>query len=577
MFGAFIVWGGALDAPVILQRKITKAVGDNVLFPFGKSEKCSIFRRGGVGAAPYSGLVYDNLPIQRKELFMNEQFDAGEKRPVALPWERVLPFGMRELVFLAAQLVLNLFLWNSFLYGGCNLGFALGAAGLIGCSWWYVGRNAGAYPRALLGFGIVIALGFARADDGFVKYIMAHFLLVAVNLGLCLMAGQNRRSPKGLTSLLDAPRALFVLGFGETGAAWRGIGQARKGAGTAVKKGGAVFLGILLAAPLLVVMVFLLMSADAAFEGLLDLLPDIDLGEVPATLLFGGCIGWVLFTRGTALRHREQPERENKVRRGVNGLTVNTVLIAVCAVYVVYLVSQLAYLSGGLAGILPEGYTLAQYARRGFFEMAWLCGIDLAVMAAGVGLVQKAEKAPLVTRSLCLFIGIVTEFLVVTASAKMFMYIGSYGLTRLRVLTEVIMVFLGLSTAVVCVWLFRPKLAYMKVILLLALAMGTATLWADVDTCVAAYNVRSYQSGKLETVDVSHLRTLGSGAVPYLAELEQDKDPAVAQKAKAALNRYYVNFEAEGFRDWNYADARAAEIFEGRQAEDVAEDAEEVH
>ena len=100
-------------------------------------------------------------------------------------------------------------------------------------------------------------------------------------------------------------------------------------------------------------------------------------------------------------------------------MTVNTVLIAVSVVYVVYLISQLAYFSGGFSGILPEGYTFAEYARRGFFEMAWICAINLLIMCLAVGLCsKKADRTPIVSRLLCLFIGLVTLFLVVAASAK---------------------------------------------------------------------------------------------------------------------------------------------------------------
>ena len=53
-------------------------------------------------------------------------------------------------------------------------------------------------------------------------------------------------------------------------------------------------------------------------------------------------------------------------------VTLCVALGMISLVYVLYLVSQLAYFSGGFSGILPKGYTMAEYARRGFFEMAWL-------------------------------------------------------------------------------------------------------------------------------------------------------------------------------------------------------------
>jgi len=233
------------------------------------------------------------------------------------------------------------------------------------------------------------------------------------------------------------------------------------------------------------------------------------------------------------------------------------VLCAIGFVYCVYLFSQLAYFSGGLSGILPEEFTLAQYARRGFFEMAWLCAINLGLIALGTGLCRKTPT-PKSTRFLCLFLGAVTEFLVITASAKMFLYIESYGLTRLRVLTQVVMLFLALTTALVCIHLFVPKLSYMKTVVLSGLILGALVLWLDVDTVVARYNVDAYLSGQMETVDVAHLGSLNDGAVAHIVRLaENAADPQTAQMAQDLLDHRYRDI-AEDFRGWNYADHAAA-------------------
>ena len=183
--------------------------------------------------------------------------------------------------------------------------------------------------------------------------------------------------------------------------------------------------------------------------------------------------------------------------------------------------------------------------------MAWLCAINLSIMALGVGLVAKEKAAPLFTRLLCLFLGVVTLFLVASASAKMFLYIGSYGLTRLRLLTQVIIFFLGITTVVVSVWLFVPKLAYMRVVLIAALVIGAAVAWADVDTMVARYNVNGYLEGRYTNIDVYYLDSLGNGAVPYIAQLTEVSDPVIAEKAKDALPKP-AWVEWDDFRDWNY-------------------------
>lgn len=487
--------------------------------------------------------------------------------PRPLPVRRY-PAGKRELRFGAALLVCSVFLWNGILYGGFNLGFAIGSLATIGCSVWYLlagGCRFDRYSGALLVFSGIIAAGFARSSDGFVKFVMLLFLLFAVNESLCLSAGQNRHSPGGIGSVLDAPRTFFVLGMGSMGASLWGLNDARKNAEASGKKGGAAVLGLAIALPVAAVMTVLLMRADAAFEGLMDLLPDMDWSEPFCSLVMGILAGWVLYARGSGLKYAEKrPSGESRFH-GMNPVTVNILLSAAGLVYCVYLLSQLAYLGGGFSGILPEGYTLAQYARRGFFEMAWLSAINLGLMCFAMGLVEKKENAPRLTRLLCLVLGIVTLFLIATASAKMLLYIGSYGLTRLRVLTEVIMVWLAVTAVLVSVWLFRPAFPYMKAVVIAALVLGTLVFWVDVDTQVARYNVRAYQDGRLEEIDMVHLGNLSYGAVPYLEELAGDGNPDVAQQARDILS--WKCAEVEDFRGWNYSKAASDRVLTNYPAE----------
>ena len=461
--------------------------------------------------------------------------------------------GKQEWIFLACLLPCALCMANFVLYGSFNAGFALISVLQTFAAFVYLlsrGHRLTAYPGTLLVLSMVIAAGFARSDDGFVKAVLLCFLAVAENLGLCLLAGQNRRAPGGFTTVWDAPRTLLVLGIGKMEQTAHAMRVSAKSSGKAGKVGGGLLLGALVAVPLLVVVVLLLIRADAAFSGLVGLLPKLDVPALIGTVAFGAMAFCLLFTRGVALHHSEQAAPVEKKRKGVYPLTVNTVLLALCLVYLTYLFSQLAYFTGGLSGILPKEFTMAQYARQGFFEMAWLCAINLATVAIAVGVVEKKEKTPLFTRLLCLFISMITLFFVVAASAKMGMYIGSFGLSRLRVLTEVIMVFLAITTILVAVWLFVPKMPYMKTILILGLVIGALVLWVDVDSVVAAYNVSAYQNGLLDSMDIGYLSGLSDGAIPYIARLMED--PNVGEAARRALEGL-ASSRVEGFRDWNYA------------------------
>ena len=494
------------------------------------------------------------------DYFDSENLPQQQSFPPVLPAKPFFPSKKAEFLFGAGSLVVGCFLCNSLFYGGLNLGFALFFWASLLCTAAYLlvrGAKPTVYSLVLLVSSLVITGSFARSDDGVVKFFLLCAALFCTHLGLCLLAGQNRRDPKGFLCVLDMPRTVFMLGLGYLAPAFRGLKLAIREGGAAGKKFSSVALGLLLSVPLLAILIPLLIRADAAFDSLLQKLPDWDLAELVVSILFGALLACYLYCRGTALHHAPKSEPDTKIRKGMNPLTVNTVLIAVGIVYLVYLISQLAYFSGGFSGILPEEYTMAEYARRGFFEMGWLCAINLGIIALGIGLTTGNSRSPLLTRLLCLFVGIVTLFLVVSASAKMFMYIDAYGLTRLRVLTEAIMIWLGLSTLVVCLWLFLPKIAYMKIVLVFALVIGAALGWADVDTVVARYNVNAYLSGDLQTVDVGYLACLGDGTTPYLLQLTQVEDEDIAQTAKNYLIIRSNNPDLEDIRDWNFADYRS--------------------
>lgn len=508
-----------------------------------------------------------------------EQPNTPPYTPYAFPPVKppvTFPTGKGELLFGLWTLVFSMLLCNCLLFAGPHLGFAVAQLALMGGTALYLrrrGHRFGLYEGALLALCAIIALGFIKSDDGGMKFLMVLILMAVPALAFAIAAGQNRYAPSGVLSLLDSPRVTFGLGVGRMGEMGRGVRNAFRSAGRLGKNTGAIGLGLLVAVPVVAILIPLLISADAAFEGLLELLPEFELEEALTTAILGAFLGVLLYTRGVALHHNERAEAEPRTPRGIHPLTVNTILFAAAAVYLVYLFSQLAYFVGGFSGILPEDFTLAEYARRGFFEMSELAAINLALIALAVGLVRKEGKTPLTTRLVCLFIGVITVFLVATASAKMFMYIGSYGLTRARVMTEVFMLWLAVTTVVVCVWLFKEKLPYMKVSLLLALVLCAGLFWADVDAQVARYNVRAYQTGKLQTVDVDYISTLSSGAVPYLEELVHDDDPTVARSARLELEQdaAYYRYREIDLRSWNWTDWQAEQIAKhylpGEQAE----------
>ena len=184
------------------------------------------------------------------------------------------------------------------------------------------------------------------------------------------------------------------------------------------------------------------------------------------------------------------------------------------------------------------------------------------ILTVGAQPVKQAIVAAVIPciSGLCLFLGLAALFLIAAASAKMLLYISGYGLTRKRVLTEVFMLWLGGTTILVSVWLFKPRFPYMKGAVICALILGCVTFWGDVDTFVARYNVRAYQSGRLETIDMGHMGSLGDGGLPYIKELTHDRDPEIASTAMDILENSYCSIS--DFRSWTYTESAARKAVE---------------
>lgn len=217
----------------------------------------------------------------------------------------------------------------------------------------------------------------------------------------------------------------------------------------------AVLLGVAAAVPALLIILPLLSRADAGFERIIgDFLLYVHqhlmltlvriLLMVPvAFYLFGLAFGSISGRYTDRIRQKDIEKTGEKVRK-IPDMTAGTVLALVCAAYVVFMGIQGKYLFSAFAGIMPEGFTYAEYARRGFFELCQIGAWNM-VMLIGAGLLSKTErKKNKVFRVMAVCLSVLTLLLLMTAVSKMGMYIQAYGLTVKRVLTMVFMIWMGI-------------------------------------------------------------------------------------------------------------------------------------
>lgn len=273
-------------------------------------------------------------------------------------------------------------------------------------------------------------------------------------------------------------------------------------------KGKYVFFGIIIAVPLLFVILLLLYEADAVFSNILDqiftLNFDFNLDHVFGILflfLFAFIASYSIMCR-ISLHNLKEEVSDKKKLEPVMGITF-TALVSL--VYLIFCYIQVFYLFGGL-GTLPENYTYSSYAREGFFQLVFVCIINLVLILV----CMKYFREDKILKGILTFISLCTYIMIASSSYRMILYIQAYDLTFLRVfvLWALFIIFLLITGALIMIYL--KSFPYTKFCIITVTALYLVFSFAHPDYWIASYNLNK------EETDYYYLRHLSLDAAPAI-------------------------------------------------------------
>ena len=128
-------------------------------------------------------------------------------------------------------------------------------------------------------------------------------------------------------------------------------------------------------------------------------------------------------------KNKEITLKESKMSRA-NKTVVTTMLFIVNFVFVLFLISEISKLCGNFLKV-PKGYIYSSYAREGFFQLLFVTLINFGIILYLIyktNLVKEDKKVKCLVLSLIAF----SIFLIFNSYYRMFLYIGKFGFTNLR-------------------------------------------------------------------------------------------------------------------------------------------------
>lgn len=452
------------------------------------------------------------------------------------------PFTKKESSFLFLFLAAAFLFIDFALFKGFHLGFTIAYAVLFVLSTvflWNKEARLPLFPMACGALSLCGAATFALYDNFLVNALMLLLIGGLYSIYCVGISGTFTRKQGSFKMLADVAKGTFVQPVTVLPEVFGSL----KASAEKKKHNLSALVGVIVAIPVLVIVVYLLIKSDAAFEGLVGAIAKnigIYLAELAlAVLLLPFLLAFMMGKKRKALAKAAvtaaQPDSVRKIP--IAGCVSFLCMIAVT--YLIYLFSQLAYFFSAFEGFLPEGYehTASAFARRGFFEMFGVCVINVTMVAFINAFSKRNRKGKTAgaIRALSLFISLFSVLMIAIAMQKMKLNISTYGFTANRLLVSALMLMMLVVFIFFILHLFLPKLSYMQPVILICSCIFIALSFADINTLTARYNIRAYENGTADMVDVEHLATLGGASLEALTYLSEHADIKTANKADIAI------------------------------------------
>ena len=319
-----------------------------------------------------------------------------------------------------------------------------------------------------------------------------------------------------------------------------------------VKRLWAVLRGVLIAIPVIAIFAALLSSADLVFaRQVQDFVRLFRLENLPQYIFRCVYILIGAYALAGVFLHAARKSQDEKLV-GIDkplmapflGFTEAAVVLgAVVLLFTLFAVVQFRYFFGGQTNIGIQGYTYAEYARRGFSELVAVAFFSLLLFMGLSGIVKRKDATQRwVFSGLGLGMVALVGVMLLSAFQRLMLYEAAYGFSRIRIYTHIFMIWLGVLLAVVVVLdILHRERTFALAILLASIGFAATLALINVDGFIVRQNVSRAPDGK--GLDVAYLASLSTDSVPVL--VAEFKDPSLPGLTRDAVGAALVCHEQQ--------------------------------
>ncbi len=253
-----------------------------------------------------------------------------------------------------------------------------------------------------------------------------------------------------------------------------------------------ILLGIIIALPITLIVLLLLSSADAVFGNIFEyffkefsIFKFVGNGILCTILFLFAFFGSYMLVSFLCNHNLDNGKEIEAKGEPIIAITISSIL---SFIYVIFCSIQIVYLfigSSGLSLSLPDGMTYAEYAREGFFQLLFVCILNLILVLFGV---YGFKESKILKVFLCIITSC-TYIMIASSAMRMLLYIQYKYLTFLRVFVLWALLVILLVMMGVMITIFKKDFNFFKYSTLIVTILYIILSFARVDYFVAKVNV----------------------------------------------------------------------------------------